>query len=122
MKSKIEFRFIERFGNRILKTCFVLAFVLLFALSLGLMSMKNNMYDVKGSTGEVNQIEGLYIFTDSKPVKETEFLGSVKAGVTMSGSYSQIINKIARKARKEYPNADAIIFNGEEKADVVKFK
>ena len=89
---------------------------------LTLVSFKNVSYDVRSNTAEVNQIEGLFIFTDSKPVKETEFIATEKVGLTMSGSYYQIINKLAKKARKEYPTAQAIIFDGNSKADIVKFK
>ena len=35
-------------------------------------------YEVRKNTAEVNQMQGLWIFTDSRPVQEYNYLGSVK--------------------------------------------
>lgn len=85
------------------------------------------VYIIKPNTAEVSQIEGLYVFTDSKPVAEYEYLGTVKNNLSLRGSqYTSIRNKLISKAKKEYPNADAVIMSfsagGTDKADVVKFK
>ena len=93
-----------------------------FILFVTLVSAKIVMYDIKNNTAETNQIEGLYIFTDSKPVKEFEFIGTEKITFSMSGSYEAVINKIAKKARKEFPTAQALIFDGEGQAQIIKFK
>jgi hypothetical protein len=74
------------------------------------------------SHAAVNQVEGLYIFVESKPIAPTDYLGTVKAGVTWSGDFKEVIAKLVKKAKKEYPAAEGIIFNGDEKADVIKFK
>ena len=117
-----KYPFLEKHGDRIVRgglVVFILSALIAFTL---LCSLKYPTYDVKASTGEVNTIEGLYIFTDAKPVKETEYLGSVKIGFAVSGSYQEIINKLAKKVRKEYPAAQALIFDGNDKAQAVKFK
>lgn len=76
---------------------------------------------------EVNQVQGFYIFVDSKPVQEYEYLGTVKSGLTFSsGQYQSIRDILVKKARKEYPLGNGIIFHfhdgGTDKADIVKFK
>jgi len=78
-------------------------------------------YAVSKKTAEVNQESGLYIFSDSKPVKEYEYLGTVKV-VTFQGIYKEAIPALIKKAKKEYPSAEAIIYIDTEKADVIKFK
>jgi hypothetical protein len=84
--------------------------------------------EVKKSTAEVDQVQGLYIFTDSKPLYEYEYLGSVKNGVRIVGSsqYQPVRDGLIKKIKKEYPQADGAIFhfvNGAaDKADAIKFK
>ena len=78
-------------------------------------------YVVSKKTAEVEFKSGLYIFTDSKPVKEYDYLGSIKV-MTLSGYYKQAIPLLLKKAKEKYPNADAIIYTDTEKADVIRFK
>jgi len=81
------------------------------------------VYEAKNNTAEVDQLEGVYFFANSKPVKEYEYLGSVKIGFTMgNGGYQDMREKLVKKAKKEYPKADGIIYNGDDKADCIKFK
>lgn len=84
-------------------------------------------YEVNNSTADVERIEGLYIFTDSKPVKEHEYLGTVDYKVGWGGTqYTQVRDKLIKRAKKEYPKADAVIISlnsGQaDKADVIIFK
>jgi hypothetical protein len=97
---------------------------LMSALALLCMFSFKMMYDVRSQTAEVNQLEGIYIFTDSKPIKEYEVLGSIKVGFAMgSEKYAACRDRLISKAKKEYPAAQAIIVqDGLEKADVLKFK
>lgn len=78
-------------------------------------------YAVSKKTAEVNQESGLYIYTDCKPVKEYEYLGTVKV-ITFQGIYKEAIPLLIKKAKKEYPSAEGIIYIDSEKADVIKFK
>lgn len=85
------------------------------------------VYDTKNSTAEVEQIDGYLIFTDCKPVKDYEFLGTVKSGVTLgSEQYQGVRDRLIKKIKKEYPKADGIIFRfvdgGADKAEAIKFK
>lgn len=93
----------------------------LTAIYVGLTS--SNVLDTPDkSHAAVTKIEGLYIFVSSQPLAPNDYLGTVKAGVTWSGDFKEVIAKLVKKAKKEYPAAEGIIFNGEEKADVIKFK
>lgn len=93
-----------------------------------LVAMKSNFYDVKKSTAEVEQLQGIYVFSDSKPVSEFQYLGTVKTTFFKLGSkeYQGIRNAMIRKAKEDYPTCDGIIisFNdgGTNRADAIKFK
>jgi len=83
-------------------------------------------YEPQKKTAEVEQMEGLYIFTDCKPVLEYEYLGTVKASIGWSAQYQSVRNKLIKKAKKEFPNAEGVIFQfkagGTDKCDVIKYK
>lgn len=83
-------------------------------------------YEVKKSTGEVNQVEGLYIYTDCKPVQEYIYLGSVKSVGVSNPQYSNVRDALIKKVKKEYDNADAVILSlnagGQDVCDVIRFK
>ena len=83
-------------------------------------------YEPQKETAEVEQMEGLYIFTDCKPVLEYEYLGTIKASVGLSGQYQSVRNKLIKKAKKEFPNAEALIFHfkagGTDRCDAIKYK
>src|SRR5262245_29918473 len=103
----------------------------LFGLALTVLvaSGRKPAYDSKNSTAEVNQIEGLLIFTDSKPVKEYEYLGTVKSNGTMglgNPQYEGVRGRLIKKVKSEYPKADGVImylnYGQADKADAIKFK
>ena len=92
-----------------------------------LFAFKIMNYEAKKSTGEVDQFQGLFIFVDSKPVMEYEYLGTVKSSVSLGDSqYTGVRDRIIKKAKKDFPEADAIILTfksgGSDKADAIKFK
>ncbi len=93
-----------------------------------LVSFTVQNYTLKKSTGEVNQLQGLYIYVDSKPVLEYEYLGTVKgSGMSMgSGQYTDVRDNLIKRAKKEYPNGEAVIFSfidgGTDRCDVIRFK
>ena len=77
----------------------------------------------------VNQEQGLYLFTDCKPVNDYEFLGTVQGKSAMSISNEQYIdvrNLLIKRVKKEFPKADGIIFHfdngGRDAADAIFFK
>ena len=83
-------------------------------------------YEPKKATAEVEQMQGLYIFTDSKPVLEYEYLGTVKAAISMDGQYQGVRDKLIKKAKKDFPTADGLMMQfksgGTDKCDAIKFK
>jgi hypothetical protein len=101
------------------------AVIMLFAYSL-LLSFTVYEYQIKPSTAEAIQVQGLYIFTDSKPVSDYEYLGTVNVSMSMSGQYNDVKNSLIKKTKKDFPNAEAIIITlvtgSSDKADVIRFK
>ncbi|MBI49148.1 MAG: hypothetical protein CL850_02535 [Crocinitomicaceae bacterium] len=102
--------------------------ILILSLSSLFAFTYSAVYDIKNNTSEVNQFEGLLIFTDSKPVKSYEYLGTVKSNTGGFGGsqYEDVRKRLIKNAKKEYPQADGLILflnKGQaDKADVVKFK
>ncbi len=97
---------------------------LLFIVAAAIFSFKTKS---NNSLAEVNQIGGYYIFVDSKPSAEYDYLGTVKgAGFVSSAQYQPVRDGLIRKARKKFPNGDGLIFNfangSVDKVDVIKFK
>lgn len=83
-------------------------------------------YEPSKASAEVEQMQGLYIFTDSKPILEYDYLGTVKATIGMDSQYQGVRDKLIGKARKDFPNADALIMQfksgGSDRCDAIKFK
>lgn len=103
----------------------LVAFVAGIAIT-GLFSFKM-MYEPKKNTAEVDQVQGIYVFTDSKPISEYDYIGSVKSGMSFSGSqYSDIRDKLIKKMKKDFPDANGLILSlqagGTDRADAIKFK
>jgi len=78
-------------------------------------------YTVSKSTANVETLQGVRVFTDSKPVMEYEYLGTVKMTIALSGKYSEVRDFLIKTAMKKYPECDAIIID-RGRADVIKFK
>jgi len=87
----------------------------------------------KKGAAEVNQYEGIYVFTDCKPAAEYEYLGTVKPkgrGWDLVGGntnqYTELRDRLIKAAKKEYKGAQGLILDlkdgGVDKADVIKFK
>lgn len=79
-------------------------------------------YKAGPQTAEVETKSGLYIFTDSKPVKPYTYIATVKSGFVTHGYYDEVIQSITKRVKKQYPEADAIIFVPNAEAEVIKFK
>jgi hypothetical protein len=99
----------------------------LVVLAAFFISFKIVTYEPKLATAEVNQMQGIYIFVDSKPVREYDYIGTEKVAMSMgSGQYRDIRDKLIKKVKKEYPNANGIIFyfneGAADKADAIKIK
>lgn len=100
----------------------ILAFMLGVLIS-GLFAFKMT-YEPNKSTAEAKQIQGVYVFFCSEPIKETDYLGTVNVYVTISSDSDSRLNAMIKKVKKEYPDAEAIIFKNIDfgSCDAVKFK
>lgn len=82
---------------------------------------------IKKSYAEVNQYSGVYVFYMCKPVREYEYIATMKK-VVVADTHQEALVKYAALAKKEYPNCEAIIMNKFENGfskdvfDVIKFK
>jgi len=81
------------------------------------------------ATATVNQVGGIYIFTDSKPNSDYNYLGTVKSGGGFSFAspqYQPIRDMFIKKIKKEYPQADGIILyfvtGGADRAEAIQLK
>jgi len=84
-------------------------------------------YELNNSTAEVNQMRGVYIFTDCKPVKEYEYLGTEKTSFGFGDSqYTGLRDKLIKKAIEKYPKANGVIITfktgGTDQIDAIRFK
>ncbi len=83
-------------------------------------------YTPSYSTSEVLKIDGLFIFSDSKPVMPHDSLGVVDLGFVSGTQYETVRNNLLKRAKRAYPNADGIILNlnkkGLDNYYVIKFK
>jgi hypothetical protein len=87
----------------------------------------SSTYESKNSTAEVEQVSGIYIFVDSKPVKEYEVLGTVKIAVMRSGpEYIWVRDHLIKKIKKNFPEANGAIFDfnvpGSNNCDAIRIK
>lgn len=78
----------------------------------------------KPNLGSVNQVQGYYVYWQSKPVNEYQYLGSIQVYLVWSAKPSSMLRTMIRKAKRKFPQGDAIIFTADnmDKADIVKLK
>lgn len=84
-------------------------------------------YEISNKTAEANKVDGLFVFTDSQPVKDYEKLGEVKLTLSLgSAQYSDLRDKLIKKAKKDYPQCEAVICyfhtGSTDRAEAIKFK
>jgi hypothetical protein len=104
--------------------------VFFFLLGVGFCSLlsfklKDENLETSKANAEVSIIDGVYIFTDSKPLSQFEELGVVELSFSSDTQYQSIRDNLLKKAKKKYPNMDGIImdFNkkGVDKCIAIKF-
>lgn len=84
---------------------------------------KTHEYLVKDSTAEVEQEEGVFVFYRSKPVAPYEYIGTYKIGLVWDDKPRLLFNKLIRKTKEKFPNAEGIIIDNDMgKCDAIKFK
>lgn len=81
----------------------------------------------KKGYAEVNQYSGIYVFYMCKPLREYEFIATMKKVVVAETTQEALI-KYAALAKKEHPDCEGIIMNkldngfSKDVFDVIKFK
>lgn len=78
----------------------------------------------KKTDAEVQTKEGICLFVFSKPLKEYQYLGSIKQKVFWTGQPQEMISIMLKKVKQQYPEADGIIFTDAymNEVDAIKFK
>jgi hypothetical protein len=105
-----------------MKNSYLIAFVVIVILAA--FRSPDNSKDL----ARVNVSQGLYMFTDSRPVADYATLGTVKAKRRNMSSeqYIGVRDALVIQAKKEYPQADGIILtfvaDGTDAAEAIKFK
>lgn len=82
-------------------------------------------YDARKSTAEVEQMQGFFVFVNCTPVLEYEYLGTEKPGLTWDDDFVSVRDKMLKKCRKSFPEADGLIFHlssNSNRCDAIKFK
>lgn len=84
-------------------------------------------YETKLATAEVMIKEGLYIFVESLPVRDYDYLGTVESTITLGDTqFSGCRDRLIKKCKKAYPQANGLIitFNsgGTDRADAIILK
>lgn len=79
------------------------------------------------SSAKVQQIQGVYIFTDSKPSSEYKYLGTVEGKRNVNNpQYTTIRDILIKRCKEQYPAANAIILNlnsgGRDNADAIEIE
>jgi len=75
---------------------------------------------------KVSQYQGLYLFVDSDPVKESKYLGTISSKITFSSAqYSSLSDKLIKKCKGDYPDAKGLnikfVSGGTDTGDAITF-
>ena len=98
---------------------------LIFASLFSVLSFTRIAYEPKFQTAEVNQHEGLYIFTDCKPVMEYETLGFVMTSIPIMDNYETQRDAFIKKAKGKYKTLEGLILHTNPTnvhVEVIRFK
>lgn len=96
---------------------------ILLLLSFFLLSFVMYRMEVKPNIAEVESNQGMFIFYRSKPLMEYEYIGTYKVQLIWENKPNLLFDKLIRKTKDKFPNADAIIINDNmDKCDAIRFK
>lgn len=103
--------------------------ILPIAVIFVLFAFSSVKFNREKATATVNQVQGMYVFVDSSPSAEYEYLGTVqtnKKAKISNPQYQIVRDYLLMVAKEKYPNADGIVIHFSpadwDKADVIKFK
>lgn len=101
--------------------------ITLTLITLCLMSFTVS-YVINNKTAEVRSVQGINIYAFCTPVVEYNHLGVVKGPKIGSHEFDKLVNQIIKKVKKEFPEAEGIVFDSGIKqthntsVSVIKFK
>lgn len=97
----------------------IAAFLILFVFP----QTEPQTIELKNTTAEVSQMNGISVFIHCKPSKKYRTVGTLSPKVVWSKEADKIIDYMTRKGHEEFPDADAIIFTADDmtRADLIKF-
>jgi hypothetical protein len=80
--------------------------------------------DQDKTIARIDPMEGLSIFYLCKPIAQTEYVGTVKVGVTMTNKAGDCLKSLIKRTKKDHPGADALLITDPDfqKADAIRFK
>jgi hypothetical protein len=91
-----------------------------------LLSFISVNYQPQYSTAEAQCIQGVYIYTDCKPVLPFDSIGYVELGFVSGTQYESIRQHFIKKTKKQFPEAQGLILHlrktGIDQATVIRFK
>jgi hypothetical protein len=85
------------------KLIFILIIVSIFLTAFRFANEKN--------IATVDRQQGIYLFMLSQPTAKYEVLGTLKIKAAWTGQPGEMMNKMIRKVKESYPNAEGIIFS-----------
>lgn len=78
------------------------------------------------SLAKVERIQGIYIFSDSRPVADYDVVGTMKIGLMGNPQYEKLRNEFIREMKWKYKEADGLILHlnngGADTAEAIKLK
>lgn len=92
----------------------ILIFIAGFATAL-LLAFTSASSIINAASAEVNQIDGLYVFTDCTPVAPYDSLGLVTIGFITGTQYENIRRSLIKQVKKKYPDANGLLFRPDKK-------
>ena len=102
------------------KLMILLLFVLPLSYTLSLIGAQNDI-----SICRVVKNSGIYIFCDSDPITQYDYLGNLKGKHTLMPQYSTLRDDFVKKCAKKYKDAKGIILHlvsgGKDTAEAIKF-
>lgn len=93
---------------------------ILFGFGLGvglttLLAFTPSVLEPRTSMAHVEEVNGVLIFTDSKPMLPYDSIGTVELSFVMDTQYQSIRNHLLKKAKKKYPNVQGLIMKMDKK-------
>ena len=101
---------------------------LIIAMAIAIPAICFAAYEGAKNSATVTQQKGVYIFVDSAPVAEYDYLGEVNTGMFGGGSgqYLEVKTELLDRCKKKFPTANGLIFHfvtGEaDRADAILIK